>query len=1142
MNPQMAAILGYQVEELANRAVIDFLPESAHRDAEHLFAQQREGKEVKNEFRFRRKDGSECLTSLSAAPVRAEGGEFKGSLWMVADLTGRKTLEAELADTRKKFEAQVRDLTGELNKTGKLLQAESAERKKVEQTLQQARADLDARLRQQSAERGKVADELKAEVASRQKAEGQLVKTRDELAARVQEFTSELDKTKEAMQTEVHRRKEEEEALRKLRKDLEKQTQQQQDGLARIAKELKAEQSAKKQVEEALEKAHAQIELDAKHHTELLARADRTLQTEITERKRTAEALQRTQFEAEARAKQHADELAGAERALRAEAAEHKRTAEALHRAQHDLEVRTRLHTDESAKADKSLQAEISERKRVAESSQKAQHDLEARIKELTAQLSRDGEELRNENAERKHLEHELGKAKEELAHRLKEHTAELGEVNQELKTAIAERRRLEEELLKTREDVSRRVKEYMAEMVKAGDELKTALAERKKAEEALRQERDGAELRVNERTNELAKVREQIKAETAERHKLEQHLVKVREELEARLKDRVEEMAKLQDELKQHRERLTKASDELKNEIAAHQRAEVRSVAFLKLGKELGAAHTPNEAARVIAGVAHELSGWDACSLDLYSAEENRIRPILNIDTVNGRPAEVPPTYSGPEPSPIMQRVIKEGAQLILRSGPSSSHTDYILFGDRARLSASLMYVPIRSGTKLVGFLSIHSYAPAAYDQEDLDTLQALADHCGAALERIRAEETAPGDAGDLTERLSLESQQRQAQKMESIGQLAAGVAHDFNNLLGVVQGYSTLLMEEKDIKPEMAEALKQIALATDRASHLTRQLLTFSRKQVLHVRNIDLNELINNVGKLLRRAIGESIALQFNYSPNLPAVEADTGMMEQVVMNLAINARDAMPEGGQLTIVTRPADVDEAHVRRNPEARTGRFVSLAVTDTGCGMDEATLQRIFEPFFTTKTAGKGTGLGLATVYGIVKQHQGWLEVQSQLGHGTTFTVFLPAGSRAVTAPPQNAERPAVRGGTETILLVEDEPAVLVMAKGILQRLGYQVMAAASGDEAVPIWQQHSAEINLLLTDMVMPGSLSGRELAEKLLQEKPDLKVVYASGYSMDLVGPGLATSKNFVFLQKPYHPEALAKILRNCLDGKLP
>src|SRR5437660_4308674 len=376
----------------------------------------------------------------------------------------------------------------------------------------------------------------------------------------------------------------------------------------------------------------------------------------------------------------------------------------------------------------------------------------------------------------------------------------------------------------------------------------------------------------------------------------------------------------------------------------------------------------------------------------------------------------------------------------------------------------------------------------------------------------------------------------------MESIGQLAAGVAHDFNNLLSVVQGYSTLLMEERDVKPETAEALKQIVSATDRASHLTRQLLTFGRKQVIHVRNIDLNELINNVGKLLRRAIGESIALQFNYSPNLAAVEADTGMMEQVVMNLAINARDAMPQGGQLTIGTKAIDIDEAYVQHNPEARSGRFVCLTVNDTGCGMDETTMDRIFEPFFTTKSAGKGTGLGLATVYGIVKQHQGWLEVQSRIGHGTTFTVFLPAGSRTVAVPPQTAERPAVRGGgTETILLVEDEPAVLSMAKGILQRLGYQVMAAASGDEAVPVWQQHSAQINLLLTDMVMPGSLSGRELAEKLLREKPGLKVVYASGYSMDLVGPGLATSKNFIFLQKPYHPEALAQIVRGCLDGKL-
>jgi CheY-like chemotaxis protein len=204
--------------------------------------------------------------------------------------------------------------------------------------------------------------------------------------------------------------------------------------------------------------------------------------------------------------------------------------------------------------------------------------------------------------------------------------------------------------------------------------------------------------------------------------------------------------------------------------------------------------------------------------------------------------------------------------------------------------------------------------------------------------------------------------------------------------------------------------------------------------------------------------------------------------------------------------------------------------------------MDAATLEHIFEPFFTTKPAGKGTGLGLATVYGIVKQHQGWVEVQSRVGQGTSFKVFLPASPQTVAPTPQSPDKPAVRGGTETILLVEDEPAVLMMAKGILQRLGYEVVTAPSGDEAVPLWQQHSSKVDLLLTDMVMPGSLSGRELSEKLLKEKPALKVVYTSGYSMDLIRPGLTTSKNFVFLQKPYHPEALAQIVRNCLDGKLP
>ena len=1022
VNPQMAAMIGYPAEELANRAVIDFLPETAQHEAEQLFAQQSEGLDVKTEISFRRKDGSECQALLSATPVRNDSGEFTGSLWMVADLTGRKSLETELAQTRETLETEVVDLSGELDKSRKAFEAECAERKKLEQTLWQARAESEARSRQESAERTKIADELKSEAAVRREAEGQLAKTRDELAASTREFTVELAKAKEA---------------------------------------------------------------------------------------------------------QHA----------------------------------------------------------------------------------------------------------------------------------------------------------------------------------------------------------------------------------------------------------------ELESEVTAHRRAEVRNAAFLKLGRELSAVRMPIDVARTVAGVAHELLGWDACSFGLYSAEENRIQPVLNIDTVNGRAADVSPAYSGPDPGPIMQRVVKDGPQLILRSAASETHTDYVLFGDRARLSASLMYVGVRAGNRIVALLSVQSYAPGAYNEEDLATLQTLADLCGGVLERIRAEEiqrrtearfqlvaratndivwdwnletnriwwnaafhsmsgcpveerqpgveswssrihpednervmkgvqsvirgggdswsdeyrfrrsdgsyarvfhrscvirsedntplgiigvivdvsprkqpdaalierqprmdaileaaldaivtidhegkvsewnpaaekmfghrraevlghdlaeliippslrdrhrsgmdhalaqregggavvgrrvelkamradgtvfpiemtvvrlagegppTFTGFIRDITDRLGREAQTRHAERMESIGQLAGGVAHDFNNLLGVVQGYSTLLLEEKDIKPEIEEMVRQIASATERACHLTSQLLTFSRKQTIHVRTTDLNELINGVVKLLRRVSGENIALQFNYPASLPPVEVDTGMIEQAVMNLAIHARDSMPAGGQLSIATKTIEIDDSYVQHHSEARAGRFVCLSVTDTGGGMDEATRERIFEPFISAKNSGKGTGLGLAAVYGIVKQHEGWIEVQSRVAQGTTFQIFLPASSKTIAPPAAGEIKLPVRGGTETILLVEDEPVVLAMARGILKRFGYQVITAASGDAALLVWQQNAAQVDLLLTDMVMPGSLNGRELAEKLLQEKPGLKVLYTSGYSVELLGPGLATNKNFVFLQKPYHPEVLAQTVRNCLEGK--
>jgi two-component system cell cycle sensor histidine kinase/response regulator CckA len=391
---------------------------------------------------------------------------------------------------------------------------------------------------------------------------------------------------------------------------------------------------------------------------------------------------------------------------------------------------------------------------------------------------------------------------------------------------------------------------------------------------------------------------------------------------------------------------------------------------------------------------------------------------------------------------------------------------------------------------------------------------------------------------ARDITERLNLEAQLRQSQKMESIGQLAAGVAHDFNNILTLIQGYSGLLLSEPSVTPEMAESLQEISAASERAANLTRQLLLFSRKQVAQLQDVDLNELITNTAKLLRRVLREDVTLHFNYAASLPKVRGDSGMLEQILMNLVVNARDAMPRGGRISISTSSVQVNEAHVRTNPEARVGQFICLRVSDTGAGISPEVLPRIFEPFFTTKDVGKGTGLGLATVYGIAKQHQGWIEVLSRINEGTTFRVFLPEGERkqAVTEEPPKTE--AVEGGSEAILVVEDEPELRGLVREILQHYGYRVLEAGSGPEALPVFQRHKDEIHLLLTDLVMPGNMTGRELADKLLVQQPNLKVIYTSGYSVETLGKDFTFKRGINFLPKPYPPATLVKMVRECLD----
>jgi signal transduction histidine kinase len=392
-----------------------------------------------------------------------------------------------------------------------------------------------------------------------------------------------------------------------------------------------------------------------------------------------------------------------------------------------------------------------------------------------------------------------------------------------------------------------------------------------------------------------------------------------------------------------------------------------------------------------------------------------------------------------------------------------------------------------------------------------------------------------------DITEHASLEDQLRQAQKMESVGQLAAGVAHDFNNILTIIQGHSGLLMSRTNLSPAMTTSVQAISFAAERAASLTRQLLTFSRKDVMQPKLLDLKEIVNNLSKMLQRLIGETIMLTFKSAPSVPLILADTGMMEQVLMNLSVNARDAMPRGGQLLIQMDPVQIDEAYARVHSDAQPGLFLRLQVADSGTGMDQATIKRIFEPFFTTKGI-KGTGLGLATVYGIVRQHSGWIEVDSEVGAGTTFKIYLPASDCQEPEATDQAPTPAgqVQGGHETILVVEDEPVLRDLAQLILQDCGYRVLEASSGVEALTVWQRYKGDIDLLLTDMIMPDGLSGKDLAESLLANKPALKVIFTSGYNVDDIGGDLSELENTRFLQKPYSRSTLAQAVRECLDDQ--
>jgi two-component system, cell cycle sensor histidine kinase and response regulator CckA len=395
---------------------------------------------------------------------------------------------------------------------------------------------------------------------------------------------------------------------------------------------------------------------------------------------------------------------------------------------------------------------------------------------------------------------------------------------------------------------------------------------------------------------------------------------------------------------------------------------------------------------------------------------------------------------------------------------------------------------------------------------------------------------------AFDITERLTLESQLRQSQKMESVGQLAAGVAHDFNNILTIIQGHAELLLAAENAPHDRMEALKHISAAASRAANLTRQLLTFSRRQIMQPKVLDLNEVVGNVTRTLSHRLGEHITLQCNYAADLPTVLADLGMMEQLVNILTVNARDAMPGGGQLIVSTFATEIDSAYVREHPEARAGHFVCLGVSDTGTGMDQATLVRIFEPFFTTKEVGKGTGLGLATAYGIAKLHNGWIEVESRVDMGSTFTIFLPAARAGAEMAAFYEEKSPPRCGDESILIVDDETALRGLMRGVLQHHGYHVFEAATAAEALALWEKNSAAIDMLVTDLVLPDGQGGGELARAMQNQKPLLRVVFTCGFNLESESEAAGFHEGLNFLRKPFQPLALARTVRRCLDSPVP
>lgn len=518
-----------------------------------------------------------------------------------------------------------------------------------------------------------------------------------------------------------------------------------------------------------------------------------------------------------------------------------------------------------------------------------------------------------------------------------------------------------------------------------------------------------------------------------------------------------------------------------------------------------------------------------DGMVISLYNAEESVRR--ITYCWVDGQERETADLINIPVGDGMTGRAIRTATIVIDNDYQRSAVNRSVKVGkhEEGLIPLSALTAPMCVRGRIVGCVEIQSYQKGVYRDEHRTAMRMAANLAATAIENV-----------ELIQREREKAEQlRQSQKMEAVGQLAGGVAHDFNNLLTVITGYSEIGIRRMSPSDPMRKNMEEIKKAGDRAASLTRQLLAFSRKQMFQAKVIDLNLVVADMDKLLRRLIGEDIDLVSSLAPSLRKIKADSGQIEQVLMNLVVNARDAMPRGGKLTIETSNVVLDQT-LKSHPSTKPGRYLMLAVSDTGVGMDAETRKRIFEPFFTTKEVGKGTGLGLATVYGIVSQSGGNILVDSEPGRGTTFKVYLPVADELV-ADQVDKQMPEIPRGQGTILLVEDEELVRDLAAELLETTGYDVLTAANGVEALRVCTNHAGRIDLLITDVVMP-QMGGRELAERLVEIRPHTRVLYMSGYTDDAIVRHGVLDDQMSFIQKPFSLDLFALKVSDMLQQPSP